>query len=623
MTRRKVFVLSVWICGTVTALALYAQETSPPGVSVEDFLPQEAELPPPAAYPAVSDLLEAIQRSDNRAVATVLARLESYQERLGEGPLPALAYALWNAGYSAMGVGDRGIAEQCWRLALKIDPTNPLLQLSYARYLFLQGPSHWKISGRYFIRSIHSMAARPGGAYLVLYGFTDWAALWLMFILGALGILAFVIGFKTLEHDLWEKTGLGQRTVHLARFLTFLMVGIPLFFVGVIWGGLWFFLLFLVYLPAHIRRLGLAVLVGLCLLLGVSYAGYSIYLGHHETAVPWLQDYLDQRNIPEVMHEIYRELRTDPTNEKATLAYASFFARGGRLDQAMAVYTRAIRAGLNSPAVWNNLGNLFYQQELARQSLLFYDKAEKLGTADPKLSAYIQYNKGRAYYSILEYTRGEELIDKALRAYPPLKQELGGETTVFDYYPDRSMVQDSGVRFPVSRWLGYLAKDYRLRVIFTFILLIVILRMIHWPAYEAHICERCGEAYCRKCQATGYDFPYCSACLHLFVLKDGVSPTARDAKLQRIAMFKQRSRLLNYILNLAIPGTQGLRNRGRFVGAVFLMLWAMGLTLLTGFRYVGPVWMGIEAVPILGLCGLVLLIMVYLMNTVAVILRRE
>lgn len=593
-------------------------------LSPEDFLPTTVTLPLPIPYPPVGDLLEAIQRSDNRMVAEVLSRLEAYQERLGGGPLPALASALWNAGgYADQELHDRAIAEQCWRVALKLDPTNPLYYLSYSRFLFHEGPRSWKKALQYLGMAVGALIQRRGGVYIFFYGFGDGLFLWLITIFVALGVVSAVLGYKTLMHDLWEKTGALPKTRPMAQILTYVLMGVPFLFSGFVWGILWLLLLFFHYMSRPMKRWVGGMLIVAMLLPILSYMGYEYYNGSQLISNPWLQDYVTQRNLPEALHRAYQILVKEPANEIATLAYGSFFTKTGRLDQAIAIYTRAIRSGLNSAALYNNLGNAFALQELPRQALLFYDRAEKLGANNPRLAGYVAYNKGRAYYLILEYRQGEESIARAFKLYPELRNMVESESTFLDYAPTRQDVAGQLRGFQIDEWLHLILQDRRFRILVILVLVMFILRVIHWPPYEAKICERCGEAYCRNCQATGYDFPYCSACLHLFVLKDGISPQVRDLKLKQIEIHDKRSRFYNYILHLVLPGSLFTSKNSFILGITFHALWAAGLILLNGLRYSGPFWLDISSVPVLGLLGLLIIFVVYILNGIILLFAGE
>jgi len=80
-------------------------------------------------------------------------------------------------------------------------------------------------------------------------------------------------------------------------------------------------------------------------------------------------------------------------------------------------------------------------------------------------------------------------------------------------------------------------------------------------------------------------FPgYCSPCVHLFFLRDGLAPSVRDRKMQEVVRFRRGQYLKTRVLSLVLPGSGHVLGGRPLLGAVCLLLWATawaGLILRT------------------------------------------
>jgi hypothetical protein len=92
--------------------------------------------------------------------------------------------------------------------------------------------------------------------------------------------------------------------------------------------------------------------------------------------------------------------------------------------------------------------------------------------------------------------------------------------------------------------------------------------------HQAGQCRRCGGAYCRKCQVATKFPGFCSPCVHLFLLRDGLAPSVREMKMDEVVRFRRRQYLRTRVLSLFLPGSGHVLGGRPFLGAIFLTLWA-------------------------------------------------
>jgi tetratricopeptide (TPR) repeat protein len=91
----------------------------------------------------------------------------------------------------------------------------------------------------------------------------------------------------------------------------------------------------------------------------------------------------------------------------------------------------------------------------------------------------------------------------------------------------------------------------------------------------AQRCTRCGHPFCARCKS-GRDGPeYCSQCVHLFVLGDGLAPETKSMKLYQVERYDTRSRRGRRIASAVLPGASHLLAGRAWFGCGLLMLWLL------------------------------------------------
>jgi hypothetical protein len=102
-------------------------------------------------------------------------------------------------------------------------------------------------------------------------------------------------------------------------------------------------------------------------------------------------------------------------------------------------------------------------------------------------------------------------------------------------------------------------------------------------------CQRCGRAYCRKCQMTTKHAGHCAQCVHLFLLRDGVAPSVRDQKLAEVVRYRRRVFLETRLASLVLPGCGQVMGGRALLGAALLAGWGVVWSgLLLRGRFLAP-----------------------------------
>ena len=97
----------------------------------------------------------------------------------------------------------------------------------------------------------------------------------------------------------------------------------------------------------------------------------------------------------------------------------------------------------------------------------------------------------------------------------------------------------------------------------------------------AQRCTRCGEPFCAYCKSGRDSHEYCSQCVHLFVLGDGLAPETKSMKLYQVERHESKLRRGRRIAAVVLPGASQLLSGRAWLGCGLLMLWL--LAWIAGF----------------------------------------
>jgi hypothetical protein len=577
-------------------------------------------LPGPVPFPSLTELLPAIEQGNARKVTEILARIEDYVQRTGTRYMPELAMALWQAGLKAREKGDVPLMDQCSRLALQLDPTNPYFPIALAWYRFHDGPRSWPEALRHTWQGFGTVARRPGGRGALVHWIAEWLAWAALILMATLGLLAGFQLWPLFVHDALERWG-PRRASWLAYVGAVVTLGFVFPWLGGLWNLLWIGLLLVGYMPRRQRSVGMtlgACVVGLTVLASLGQAAYERY---ERAPRKWVLAYYEYGMSPSLMYAMYNALQQTPRDLPTLLLYGHGFVRYGYYREAEATYRLALQYFPNHPAVLNNLGNVYFFQESYAQAIEYYRAAEALPISDAKLRAYVLYNHGRALQSRLEFAAGEAKVQEALKIWPDLAHRPA-RGMALDYLPSPSEAFEPGGPTWLAMGLRQWLQDRRLWVLLLLAGLWGLLRGIRWPPYRARACDRCGMPYCPNCIGVDMSRPYCSQCLHLFVLKDGLSPDRRQEKLRQIVRREHAQVLWTTVIDLLIPGGGWWIRTERLSSLLRLAAWSGAWTLFW-IPAVRSDWLiDVSLVPIFTLAGWIALLGIYGLNLIWVLVHR-
>jgi tetratricopeptide (TPR) repeat protein len=128
----------------------------------------------------------------------------------------------------------------------------------------------------------------------------------------------------------------------------------------------------------------------------------------------------------------------------------------------------------------------------------------------------------------------------------------------------------------------------------------------------AQRCTRCGQPFCAYCKSGRDGHEYCSQCVHLFVLGDGLAPETKSMKLYQVERHESNLRRGRRFASLVLPGASHLMAGRAWFGCALLTLWLLawiggfpqGLTPVERVFGIGVHLAGLRPAPLPNVYGL-------------------
>jgi tetratricopeptide (TPR) repeat protein len=273
----------------------------------------------------------------------------------------------------------------------------------------------------------------------------------------------------------------------------------------------------------------------------------------------------------------YREvLESDPAMEQAHVNIGNIFFATGQHSEAIASYNNAIAINPRSILA-------YFNRHLAQsESFRFKDAEKSLQEArliDSKALAemFASSGAGDERQAVIDATLGMDSVWEAALA--------GGQAN----NPPAARLAEPDLA-SLSRQLINPVSIASLLLLLGCAFSLVLAR----GAEPARRCIRCGRPFCHYCKSNSREgHEYCSQCLHLFVLGDGLAPETKTRKLYEVERHERISRGGRRLVSLVLPGAaqllRGRAGRGCFLVLVWLaaLLAWQPIGLLPLERFVG------------------------------------
>jgi hypothetical protein len=282
------------------------------------------------------------------------------------------------------------------------------------------------------------------------------------------------------------------------------------------------------------------------------------------------------------------------------------YRKAGRDEEAATIYRGVLAADAKDPIALNNLANIeFYRGEFPA-AIARYKQGIELG-GSPRFTATSYYNLSQAHLQKFEFqpaaearAQADRLAGDLARSYETRwKYEKGGAAiaAVVDLAPTQEEIaakfagRSEGVAAknvagkPVAAGPGLQSALLNRFLGFAVVFVLAAGFVTRWRGNRMITlrCAKCGTPFRRRvtAQDTG---ELCTQCFHLFVVKDGVSPSAKNKKLMEVQAEDTRQMRTFRLLSLLLPGAGQVYGRQPIPGLLLLLVWfgVISIVLLAG-----------------------------------------
>jgi tetratricopeptide (TPR) repeat protein len=277
-------------------------------------------------------------------------------------------------------------------------------------------------------------------------------------------------------------------------------------------------------------------------------------------------------------------LQKDPYNPFLSFVLGTLYQNGGYADEAKQHYAQAIEQKPDYVEAYINLGNLYFNLQEPYEAIRLYKKSIEFR---PTALAY--HNMSRAYTSVFDFPNANDALEQASSLRP---EETSVYSTMREGMPD-AKIEMADLRrqfFETSRsglgeaasaafsWSNFLNPLSFLAL--GSLATIGVFAFLRRRAVRARACVKCGRIFCDRCRAGLETESYCSQCSHIFIRKDGVSPSVRSRKTYEMQRYARRKRIFYHLINVLIPGGGQLYLGRQAYGFFALSVWALGVATI-------------------------------------------
>jgi len=536
------------------------------------------------------------QRGATREAAALVDQAIAFMEREGLRASPEIGAAFLAGARRARRDGEMESALEQVRLSLRFDPGRADARFTLAGLLLRQGDLAGGLraakDGIVGFGNDPELLFYLSGAFLI--------ALYLGTV-GGLAMALLLIGLKArpaFVHDLQERlTGrlspAGAAVLGAAILALPLLLPIPLAWAPAFWGALLF---------AWIDRSERMVIA--CALAGLVFAGaFGAAVAWHAdtTTDPSARALLQAaRAGADLRHEaaLKRSAGEHPGDPLYPFLLGSAYRVGGRPNEAMTMYRRVLERDPGNARAMVNLGNLHALRQEFPLAQVLYKKAAEI---DPGLML-AHYDSHLAYLETFNMEAADAELGQARRIDEARVNRLLGTGSTSaarrapqdTLWPQRDIVMRALRLRRAGGWSTFvragMTNTTGLAAAAGLLAALLLPGLLLAPrGARALRCQRCGRAYCRRCQMTTKHAGHCAQCVHLFLLRDGVAPSVRERKLAEVVRYRRRVFFETRLASLVLPGCGQVMGGRALLGAALLAGWGIVWSgfLLRG-RFLAP-----------------------------------
>lgn len=423
----------------------------------------------------------------------------------------------------------------------------------------------------------------------------------------------------------WQHILGGESYSKISAIIPFLFLSIP-FALG--WGWMWLFILWFLILVIYASRADRLLMLTFLLFLLLWPTGARIYAsllvsfsGNGHIELVRVNDSVYEANLYSKILALAKEKEAD----------ADWWHTRALLERRMERYGEAEKSLLrygelepNSPAFYNNLGNIYLLTNRLDKAIYFYQQAIKLSPSQ----AEIHYNLGQAYLVNLKLMEAEVQFQQARQLAPQL---ISYYTSISSKNPRRLVIDlpvkklrllkritaSSPEREEIAATIwdvfwGKVPLKYG-EIALALVIFAFILRQMFWGGeISIRRCTKCGRRICSRCVRSMVIGQQCAQCLHTFSSYSIGDPKIIQLKKGEVAKYQKRRYFLGRFLSRLLPGAGHiyLGHSGEGVFYLFISFFIV-LKIIFWPGWIPRPWPGEVALDLSGMMILTLIIIVF------------
>jgi tetratricopeptide (TPR) repeat protein len=527
-------------------------------------------------------------RDDDVARQSDLIRDFVAEEGVRRLEAPAGALLIESRAWLREGSYDKALASLA--LAESLDPGRPQIALARAHVLWASGAGTFS-AGAEGLRAMRSTVAVAFSDLNLLHGS---AVVALVAVLAWVALFAFFMTLRyqvALRHDI-EEWLVRENRETWAKAGGWAVLLLPLvLWVGAGWVAIYWIVVGFRYMRRSERALAALLLVAAAL----AVPAYRFSVGLYGLAAdPTVRTTIAAANggyDPDRIVKLRELVDAHSDDPMYRFLLAGLYKNGRYFEEAFHEYKRVLEAAPSTYQARINLGNIYFVLGQYGEAIANYRKALDI-RPDSVLAYYDMYlaqsdsfklkeaSESLAYARDLDPAQTNRLLTSGSRE--------GGGPKVIDAVIDFDSIWKATVEGRHLReWLdagpehrhwtsalGGLANATSLLAIAGLLSCGAVLVTFRGrPA--AQQCSRCGRPFCPYCKSGRDGHEYCSQCVHLFVLGDGLAPETKSMKLYEVERHEARGRRGRRIASAIFPGASHLLTGRAWMGFGLLTLWLL------------------------------------------------
>lgn len=537
-------------------------------------------------------------RDADAAKQAELIRAFASEEGVRRLEIPAGALLAEADRYLVEGNFDKALA--ALGLAEAVDPGRPETRMARARVLWKSGAGIFR-AGAEYAAAWKAALARAGGHAAVRRGALVFPFVALLGAIALYGILLIARHQAAIRHEVEEAMARHDRE-SWGPAAGWAVLAFPLLtWIGAGWSAFWW-----IALSFRFQKRGEKAVSILLLLFAV---GAIPFLRHTVgvyglSADPTVRATLEASEgayEPERIAKLREIVGAHPDDPTYRFLLAGLYKNGRFLEEAYEQYKQVLALRPGSYQAHINIGNIFFLMQQYGAAVSQYKQALEI---EPR-SALAYYNMYIAQSEAFRLNEADQSLARAREVNPAEAETLlsrdarsNARAVVVDATVDFASVWRASVEGrKLSDWFrgdGHSAQAaasgwWRAFLnAFSGVALVTLLACAILPAAlighpPARRCIRCGRPFCHECKTRREGSEYCTQCVHLFVLSDGLAPQTKSRKLYEVETYERRSRLVDRIASALLPGAGHVISGRAATGIAWIVVWCSAwITLAPG-----------------------------------------